>query len=90
MIQKIKPCAQSPLYLISKLLVLCLTVGVFVLPASAVAQINTVAETVGPKACADCHKLSVRAWKSSHHFKTFKALPRKSEAKAIAKKMGIK
>ena len=90
MIQNIKPCAQFPLHLISKLLVLCLIVGVFVLPASAVAQVNTVAETLGPKACADCHKLSFKAWKGSQHFKTFKALPKKSEAKAIAKKMGIK
>ncbi len=46
--------------------------------------------TLGPKACADCHKTSVRAWKSTHHFKTFKALPRNKNAKAIAKKMGIK
>ena len=46
--------------------------------------------TLGPKSCANCHKLSIRAWKSTHHFKTFKALPKKKNAKAIAKKMGIK
>jgi hypothetical protein len=46
--------------------------------------------TLGPKSCANCHKPSIRAWKGTHHFKTFKALPRKKEAKEIAKKMGIK
>jgi hypothetical protein len=46
--------------------------------------------TLGPKACANCHKSSIRAWKPTHHFKTFKALTRNKEAKVIAKKMGIK
>ncbi len=46
--------------------------------------------TLGPKSCANCHKSSIRAWKGTHHFKTFKNLPKKKEAKAIAKKMGIK
>ena len=48
------------------------------------------AKTVGPNACAECHKQEVEAWKGSHHFKTFRELPRKTEANAIADKMGVR
>lgn len=46
--------------------------------------------TLGPKSCANCHKISIRAWKNTHHFKTFKELPKRDSAKEIAGKMGIK
>ncbi len=46
--------------------------------------------TLGPKSCANCHKISIRAWKQTHHFKTFKELPKRDSAKEIAGKMGIK
>jgi hypothetical protein len=49
-----------------------------------------VAKTVGPNACAECHKQEVEAWKGSHHFKTFRDMPRKTEAEQIAKKMGVR
>lgn len=45
---------------------------------------------VGPNACAECHKQEVAAWKGSHHFKTFREMPRDAEAKEIAKKMGVR
>jgi hypothetical protein len=48
------------------------------------------AKTVGPNACAECHKQEAEAWKSTHHFKTFREMPRKTEAKEIAGKMGVR
>ena len=48
------------------------------------------AKTVGPNACAECHKQEVEAWKGTHHFKTFREMPRKPEAKEIAEKMGVR
>ena len=48
------------------------------------------AKVMGPDACGECHKSSVEEWKGSHHYSTFKALPRQKEARAIADKMGIK
>ncbi len=48
------------------------------------------AKTVGPNACAECHKQEVAAWQESHHFKTFRDLPRNDEGKKIADKMGIR
>src|SRR5262245_6805046 len=47
------------------------------------------AKVVGPNACAECHKQEVEAWKDSHHFKTFREMPRKKEANEIAEKMGV-
>ena len=51
---------------------------------------SDLAKTVGPNACAECHKQEVEAWKGTHHFKTFRELPRKPEAKKIAGKMGVR
>ncbi len=48
------------------------------------------AKVMGPDACGECHKSSVESWKGSHHFSTFKTLPREKEARAIADKMGLK
>ena len=44
----------------------------------------------GPDECGECHKETVKAWKESHHSKTFKDMPRSEEAREIANKMGIK
>jgi len=44
---------------------------------------------VGPNACAECHKLEAEAWKETHHFKTFRDMPRRKEASEIAGRMGI-
>jgi hypothetical protein len=48
------------------------------------------AKTVGPNACAECHKQEAEAWKTSHHFKTFRDMPRNNKANEIADKMGVR
>jgi Cytochrome c554 and c-prime len=48
------------------------------------------AKIVGPNACAECHKQEAEAWKGTHHFKTFREMPRQPEAKEIAEKMGLR
>lgn len=48
------------------------------------------AKTVGPNACAECHKQEAEAWKGSHHFKTFREMPRNTKANEIADKMGVR
>ena len=48
------------------------------------------AKTVGPNACAECHKQETEAWKESHHFKTFRDMPRSKDGNEIAKKMGLR
>jgi Cytochrome c554 and c-prime len=47
------------------------------------------AKIVGPNACAECHKAETEAWKGTHHFTTFREMPRKKEANEIAERMGI-
>lgn len=47
-------------------------------------------KVVGPNACAECHKQEAEAWKGTHHFKTFREMPRNEEAKKIADRMGVK
>jgi hypothetical protein len=47
------------------------------------------AKTLGPNSCTECHKQETEAWKVSHHFKTFREMPRRKEANEIAEKMGI-
>ncbi|MFN0219558.1 MAG: cytochrome c family protein [Hyphomicrobium sp.] len=58
--------------------------------AAAGAFASDLAKTVGPNACAECHKQEVEAWKDTHHFKTFREMPRKPEADSIAEKMGVR
>jgi hypothetical protein len=48
------------------------------------------AKIVGPNACSECHKQEAEAWKGSHHFKTFREMPRRKEADEIAEKMGVR
>ena len=48
------------------------------------------AKIVGPNACAECHKQEVEAWKGTHHFRTFREMPRNTEANEIAEKMGVR
>ena len=48
------------------------------------------AKTVGANACAECHKQEAEAWKGTHHFKTFRDMPRNTEANEIAKRMGVR
>lgn len=46
-------------------------------------------KVIGPNACAECHKQEAEAWKGSHHFKTFREMPRNQDANEIAKRMGV-
>lgn len=48
------------------------------------------AKIVGPNACAECHKQEAEAWKGTHHFKTFREMPRNTKANDIAKRMGVR
>lgn len=48
------------------------------------------AKSMGPNACAECYKQEAEAWKGSHHFKTFREMPRNTEANEIAKRMGVR
>ncbi|MFY0613341.1 MAG: cytochrome c family protein [Hyphomicrobiaceae bacterium] len=45
---------------------------------------------VGANACAECHKDEAAVWKATHHFSTFRKMPRSKEARAIAGKLKIK
>ena len=45
---------------------------------------------VGPNECAECHKKESAEWQNTHHFSTFRNLPKNKEANNIASKMGVK
>jgi hypothetical protein len=47
------------------------------------------AKIVGPNACAECHKQEAEAWQGTHHFKTFREMPRREKASEIAERMGV-
>jgi hypothetical protein len=47
-------------------------------------------KVVGPTACSECHKAEAAVWQNTHHFSTFRELPRKKEAREISAKMGLK
>lgn len=47
-------------------------------------------KTIGTGKCGTCHKSEVEAWKLTHHFNTFDAMPQSDKAKEIAGKLGIK
>ena len=51
---------------------------------------NEPEKVAGPNACAECHKQETEAWKGSHHFKTFREMPRNPEANKIAQRMGVR
>ncbi len=68
----------------------CLSLLTVLSFAGGEAQATDPAKTVGPNACAECHKQETEAWKGSHHFKTFSDMPRSKEANEIAKKMGLR
>jgi hypothetical protein len=46
-------------------------------------------KVVTHETCIKCHGNEIEAWKQTPHFRTFRELHRKDEAKQIAKKMGI-
>ncbi len=48
------------------------------------------ANVLGSESCAKCHEKELSQWKLTPHHGTFELLHRKPEAKAIAKKLGLK
>lgn len=44
----------------------------------------------GPKKCQECHEAEAGVWKGTAHFKSFKTVHKKDEAKAIVKAVGDK
>lgn len=69
------------LYLCGSLMIISFTAGGVV--ASDPAKI------VGPNACAECHKQEAETWKATHHFTTFREMPRNKDANEIAERLGI-
>lgn len=61
-----------------------------VIPLAQARSDNDPTKVTGPNACAECHKEETTVWRGTHHFKTFREMPRNKEASRIAKKMGIK
>lgn len=49
-----------------------------------------VRKIVGANACAECHKDEATVWKGTHHFSTFREMPRSKEAREIASKLKIR
>jgi Cytochrome c554 and c-prime len=47
------------------------------------------ADIVGPSACAKCHKAEAVIWEHTHHFASFREMPRSQKAQQIAQKMGM-
>lgn len=48
------------------------------------------AKVEGADACAECHRDEAEVWRETHHFKTFREMPRNKDARKIAKKMKVK
>jgi Cytochrome c554 and c-prime len=79
---------RSRAQLLSSALYLCgLLIALGIAANGAVA--SDPAKILGPNACAECHKQEAEAWKGSHHFKTYREMPRRKEANAIAGRMGV-
>jgi len=70
----------------------CLAVcAVMVLAAAGVSEVRADPDMiVGPNECAECHKKETSIWQNTHHFTTFRALPKSDDAAKIAENMGIK
>ncbi len=47
-------------------------------------------DIVGPDECAECHKAETEVWRGTHHFATFREMPRRREATEIARNMGLR
>jgi len=62
----------------------------FVLLSSSTQAAPDYAKVVGPAECAECHKNEHATWKNTHHFKTFRDMPRSKKTKEFAKALGLK
>lgn len=48
------------------------------------------ARVVGPGECAECHENATAIWRNTHHFSTFREMPRNKDGIEIARKMGLR
>jgi Cytochrome c554 and c-prime len=48
------------------------------------------AHVVGPTKCVECHKVEALVWQHTHHFASYREIPRDPKAAEIAKKMGLR
>jgi hypothetical protein len=80
---------QRPASGIAGVLFLGGVMTMFAVAAYGAADIDA-SKIVGANACVECHKQEVEAWKSTHHFKTFREMPRAVRADKIAKTMGVR
>ena len=64
--------------------------AMFVLLSSSTQAAPDYAKVVGPAECAECHKNEHATWKNTHHFKTFRDMPRSKKTKEFAKALGLK
>jgi hypothetical protein len=48
------------------------------------------AEIVGPEECAECHEDTTAIWRNTHHFATFREMPRDKKGIEIARNMGLR
>jgi hypothetical protein len=72
------------------LLSVVFVLGMFFVPAGGAEAAPDPKLVAGPENCGECHKAAVESWRKTKHFAGYRKLTRRKEAKAIAKKMGIK
>lgn len=81
--------SQSPITILLRQLVLWAAI-VLIAPLALARSDTDPSKVTGPNACGECHKEETTIWRGTHHFKTFREMPRNKESNRIAKKMGIK
>jgi len=65
--------------------------GVLFVGGGALAQTDwDHSKIVGPDECAECHKAETEVWRGTHHFSTFREMPRDRDASEIARRMGLR
>lgn len=64
--------------------------GLITLAAQAVELHREPGLIAGPNECGECHEAEVEAWRGTHHYRSFKELPRREKAREIADKLGLK
>lgn len=46
-------------------------------------------QVVGPSKCGECHKVETKIWEHTHHFASYREMPRNEKAVSISRLMGI-
>ena len=72
-------------------LALAAAVAVGLSGGAAFAQVERDPEKiVGPEECAECHEDTTAIWRNTHHFSTFREMPRDKKGIKIARNMGLR